>query len=167
MRFEKRGSLIRVSSPLGKRKKERKKKILVPTDVFEFFSRRRSREERELPVRFFFISQPGGFSALLGHEFNSNTCRLLRRTARLQAIFQTKKIAAQKERAHTLFEFFFVCKGWSTRRVDYYYARIHSHTRKGRRDARVLLLHFLRARALVAVNLNPSKFFFFFQTITF
>ena len=131
------------------------------------FFREEGVEKRE-SCRFVFSSSVSrGFSALLGHEFNSNTCRLLRRTARLQAIFQTKKIAAQKERAHTLFEFFFVCKGWSTRRVDYYYARIHSHTRKGRRDARVLLLHFLRARALVAVNLNPSKFFFFFQTITF
>jgi len=149
---------------LRKRKKdERKKKFLVPTDVFEFFFGRRSQSSAG---SFFFRVRGFSFS-ILGHEFNSDTCRLLRRTSGAFNIFQTKKIAAQKERARALFEFFFVCKGWSTRRVDYYYARIHSHTRKGRRDARVLLLHFLRARALVAVNLNPSQFFFFFQTITF
>ena len=149
---------------LRKRKKdERKKKFLVPTDVFEFFFGRR--EVKALPVRF--------SSEFVGFHFRfwaTNSIRTLVVFCVAQAepsTFQTKKIAAQKERARALFEFFFVCKGWSTRRVDYYYARIHSHTRKGRRDARVLLLHFLRARALVAVNLNPSQFFFFFQTITF
>jgi len=127
-----------------------------------FFS---EEEVKALPVRF--------SSEFVGFHFRfwaTNSIRTLVVFCVAQAepsTFQTKKIAAQKERARALFEFFFVCKGWSTRRVDYYYARIHSHTRKGRRDARVLLLHFLRARALVAVNLNPSQFFFFFQTITF
>jgi len=138
----KKGSLIRVLCVFfslcceKKERKKRKKKFWCPIDVRVFFGKKKSREESF--CRFVFL--PSSWVFILGHEFNSNTCRLLRRTARLQKrYFKRRDCGTQKERARTLFEFFFfcltVCNG---SRADNFYARAFTRTRarKERRDAR-------------------------------
>jgi len=132
-----------------------------------FFS---EEEVKALPVRF--------SSEFVGFHFRfwaTNSIRTLVVFCVAQAepsTFQTKKIAAQKERARALFEFvFFVCL-FATVRADNFYARAHSltHTRGKSDETLVEICRYTfcaRARSLSVRKFKPVTVLFFFQTITF
>ena len=113
------------------------KKFLVPNDVRVFSEEEVTRRES---CRFVFFSSSQPVFSVLGPRIQfGHLSSSASHSEPSQAIFQTKKIAAQKERARTLFEFFFfcltVCNG---SRADNFYARAFTRTRarKERRDAR-------------------------------
>jgi len=135
------------------------KKFLVPNDVRVFSEEEVTRRES---CRFVFFSSSQPVFSVLGPRIQfGHLSSSASHSEPSQAIFQTKKIAAQKERARTLFEFFFVCL-FATIRERTTYTRAERATRRSLRSAATL---FARARA--RCKFKPVKVLFFFQTITF
>jgi hypothetical protein len=142
-----------------KRKKdERKKKFLVPTDVFEFFFGRRSQSSAG---SFFFRVRGFSFS-ILGHEFNSDTCRLLRRTSGAFNISNEENCGTKRASACVVRVLFCLQRlEYSTRGL---LLRAHSlaHAERATRRSSSAATLFARARARCG-KFKPVTVLFFFS----